>query len=848
MNILGTLSVFPHIPERIHRLHELAYNLWWSWNPDAQDLYAVLDLPLWDNLAHNPVKFLREVSQENLNRAASDASYTALYDQVMAAFDAYMHPASTWFDRTYPELKNTTIAYFSAEFGLHEALPIYSGGLGVLSGDHCKAASDLGLPFIGIGFLYSGGYFTQRITGDGRQEASYNKIKFDEVPTMAARNSNGDEVIVKVDLPDHSVFAKIWKVQVGRIPLFLMDTDIAQNGDAKDRQLTERLYGGDTDTRIAQEIILGIGGVRAVRAMGYSPAVWHMNEGHAAFLGLERIRELVQNQNLTFQEALEVTRSSCVFTTHTPVAAGNDAFTFDMMDKYFGRYWGQLGINREAFLQFARQDQPWGATFSMTVLALRCSGLSNGVSKLHGKVSREMWNSLWPGTPEVEVPIDHITNGVHTETWLSPALRPLFDKYLGADWRERMDDPALWQGVYNIPDEELWQAMQKGKERLFRFMEARAKNRAYRMGEGPARLKQISTFFSPHTLVIGFARRFATYKRATMIFRDVERIKRLVTNHDHPVMILFSGKAHPADEPGKEFIRQICQMAQHPDFEQKVMFIEDYDMNIARCMVQGVDVWLNNPRRPREASGTSGEKAALNGCPNLSVLDGWWAEGYNGRNGWAIGEERMYKDEATQDEADALSLYTTLEDEVVPAYYQREDNGIPHYWLNIVRASISSTAWIFSIARMVKEYTSKMYAPAARHYAVMSADGCAHAREVAGWKHRVQFHWPQLIIKASGPRDGQLTVGEPVEIQAVVRLSGLTPDEVAVEIVYGFQDGADGLTDEPMQLTGRDQDGAYLYRGLLSPTSSGQLIYGVRIVPVHPDLFNKHEMALARWA
>lgn len=847
MNILGTLSVFPHIPERIQRLHELADNLWWSWNPDAQALYATLNVSLWDSLAHNPVKFLREVSQKSLNQAAGDENYTALYDRVMAAFDAYMHPDATWFDQTYPELKGKSIAYFSAEFGLHEALPIYSGGLGVLSGDHCKAASDLGLPFIGVGFLYSGGYFTQRITGDGRQDAFYSKIKFDEVPTTAARNSNGEEVIVKVDLSGRAVYAKIWKVQVGRIPLFLMDTDVPLN-DPQDRELSARLYGGDNEIRISQEIVLGIGGVRAIRALGYDPAVWHMNEGHAAFLGLERIRELVQNQGLTFQQALEVTRASCVFTTHTPVPAGHDAFGFDMMDKYFGHYWGQLGINREAFLQFARQDQPWGATFSMTVLALRCSGQANGVSKLHGEVSREMWTWLWPGTPAAEVPIGHITNGVHTETWLSPALCPLFDKYLGADWRMRIDDPALWQGVYNIPDEELWSALQEGKERLFRFMEARATNRAYRMGEGPARLKQIATFFSPNTLVIGFARRFATYKRATMIFSDVERIKRLVSNRERPVMILFSGKAHPADEPGKEFIRQICQIAQHPDFEHKVMFIEDYDMNIGRYLVQGVDVWLNNPRRPREASGTSGQKAALNGCPNLSVLDGWWAEGYDGRNGWSIGEERMYKDEATQDAADALSLYTTLEDEVVPAYYQRDDDGISRRWLNITRASMSSAGWLFSMARMIKEYTTDMYVPAARHDAVMSANGYARAREVAEWKHRVQFHWPQMFIEASGPRDGQLTVGEPVEINATVRLSGLTPSEVAVEIVHGFQDGAAGFTDEPMQLVGRTDDGGYLYRGLLAPTASGQIIYGVRIVPVHPDLFNKHEMALVRWA
>ncbi len=847
MNIIGTLSVFPHIPARIQRLHELAYNLWWSWNSDAQALFGNLNPPLWDSLAHNPVKFLRELSQDSLNQAAADADYTALYDQVMAAYDAYMHPETTWFDQAHPDLKERTIAYFSAEFGLHEALPIYSGGLGVLSGDHCKAASDLGLPFIGVGFLYSGGYFTQRITGDGAQDAIYSKIKFDEAPTTAARDANGDEVLVKVDLPNRPVYAKIWKVQVGRIPLFLMDTDISIN-DPKDRELSARLYGGDQETRISQEIILGIGGVRAVRALGYAPAVWHMNEGHAAFLGLELMRELVQHNGLNFQQALEMTRASCVFTTHTPVAAGHDAFGFDMMDKYFGRYWGQLGVNREAFLQFARQDQAWGATFSMTVLALRCSGQANGVSRLHGAVSRDMWTWLWPGTPAPEVPIGHITNGVHTETWLAPALRRLFDQYMGADWRQRVDDPAMWRKVYEIPDAELWQALRQGKEQLLRFMETRAKNRAYRMGEGPARLKQIGAFFiNTDTLVIGFARRFATYKRAAMIFRDVERIRRLLSNSERPVMLIFSGKAHPADEPGKELIRQICRFAQHPEFEHKVMFLEDYDMNVARHLVRGVDVWLNNPRRPREASGTSGQKAALNGIPNLSVLDGWWAEGYNRRNGWAIGEERMYKDEATQDEADALSLYATLEEDVVPTYYQRDENGIPQQWLNIARESMSSTGWLFSMARMVKEYADDLYAPAARHSAAMSGAQYAGARAVADWKHRVQFYWPEILIEANGPRGGQVTVGEPVEIRAAVRLSGLTPAEIAVEIVHGLRD-AGTLTDEPMQLVGRTDDGAYLYRGLLSPNASGQLVYGVRIMPVHPDLFNKHEMALVRWA
>lgn len=847
MNILGTLSVFPQVPERLKRLHELAYNLWWSWNPDAQALFAGIDETLWDRVSHNPVKFLREVNQERLNQAALDETLAARYDAVMAEFDAYMQPASTWFSRTHPDRLGSTIAYFSAEFGLHEALPIYSGGLGVLSGDHCKAASDLGLPFIGMGFLYPQGYFTQRITSEGRQEAIYNKLSFDEVPATPARNPNGEEVLIKVDLPGRAVFAKVWKIQVGRIPLYLMDTDVALN-DPKDRELSARLYGGDQEIRISQEIVLGIGGVRAVRALGYDPAVWHMNEGHAAFLGLERMREMVQ-QGLTFQQALEVTRASTVFTTHTPVPAGHDVFGFDLMDKYFGRYWGQLGLNRDSFLQFARQDQHWGPTFSMTVLALRAAGIYNGVSKLHGDVSRAMWTWMWPGTPESEVPITHITNGVHTQTWLSPTLRALFDKYLPADWKEEVDNPHTWDAVSQIPDEELWDALQAGKSRLFRFMATRAQERAFRMGEGPARIKQVAQFFNQDALVIGFARRFATYKRATLIFRDVQRIHRLLGDPERPVMLIFAGKSHPADEPGKELIAQVTRIAQTPEFDSRVMFIEDYDMNVARYLVQGVDVWLNNPRRPREASGTSGQKAALNGAPNLSVLDGWWVEGYNRRNGWAIGEERAYKDETTQDEADALSLYSTLEEDVIPLYYGRDEAGVPHGWLRTVRASIQSTAWLFSMARMVKEYTEVMYMPAARHAAELTANQFTRARQLAEWRHRVHFNWPQLVLEARGPHEGQVTVGDHVVIEASVRLGALTPADVMVEIVYRYGEGEDAPSrDIPMTQVEKLDNGTYLYRGEFRPESSGQLRYGVRVLPVHADLFNKHELGVVRWA
>ncbi len=766
MNIIRKVTVLPRIPEAIGRLSELAYNLWWSWEPQAQELFASIDPVLWDAVNHNPVKFLHRARQAGLDAAAADAGYLQRYAAVFAAFDAYMDPKTpTWFKEAHPKAAGSTIAYFSAEFGLHEALPIYSGGLGILSGDHCKSASDLGLPFIGVGFLYPQGYFTQRIDDNGVQQAEYEKIDFSEVPATPAVDPQGNAVLINVDLPGRTVYAKVWRIQVGRIPIFLMDTDVDRNA-APDRELSARLYGGDREMRISQEFVLGIGGVRAVRALGFKPSVWHMNEGHSAFLGLERMREFMQDEGLSLFEAMEVVRSNTLFTTHTPVPAGNDAFDFALVEKFFWQFWTQLGVTRDQFIAFAQQQLPWGPQYSMTVLALRLSGYANGVSKLHGAVSRSMWAFLWPGTPLAEVPIGHITNGVHTKTWLQPELRTLYARWFDPEWGALgFDQQPRWT-VEKLPAGELWEAHRARKFKMVQQVRTRARTQAIRHGEGPQYVAAVAAALNPDALTLGFARRFATYKRATLIFSDLERIKRILGDSDRPVQLVFSGKAHPADEPGKSFIQKIYEMSNDPAFFGKILFVEDYDMNVARHLVSGVDVWLNNPRRPLEASGTSGQKAGVNGAPNFSALDGWWEEGFDGENGWAIGEARAYKDEATQDEADALSLYATLEDEIIPLYFTRDADGIPQGWVDKMRKSIASVGPRFSMDRQVKDYVNRYYVQAAINGERARSDSFATARDLAAWKQEVAVLWSGVTIEAWTEGSATVSVGEPLTLGA----------------------------------------------------------------------------------
>ena len=699
------------LPARIARLEQLAYNLWWSWHRESRDLFKMLDYTLWRTTSHNPVQMLLEVSSERLKEAVSDPLFLRNYDAVMMALDADIKNGHLWFPNTYPTLTDRPVAYFSAEFGLHRSLPIYSGGLGVLAGDHCKEASDIGLPFVAVGFLYEMGYFQQRITPDGWQEATYPHFEPQEVAIRQALCNDGKCLFIPVNLNDQTVHLKVWHVKVGRAHLYLMDADNERNAPWE-RELTRRLYGGDQEMRIQQEIVLGIGGMQVIRALGIEPLAYHLNEGHSAFLVLERARELVESGR-SFDEAREQVRATTLFTTHTPVAAGHDVFHFHLVDKYFQSFWPQLGLSRDTFMALGHREGGRQG-FNMTALAMRLCGQRNGVSALHGEVSRRMWQSLWPGKDEAEVPIDSVTNGIHVPSWIGGAMHRLYRKHLGPDWIEKHDIPALWERVLDVPDDELWAAHIHLKGKLMTFMRERSRRRRIEGGLTPEQVLCSGTFLDPDALTIGFARRFATYKRATLLFHDLGRLKTLLHDRYRPVQFIFSGKAHPADDAGKQLLQQIYTLAKDPSTGGRIAFIDDYDMQVARYLVQGVDVWLNTPRRPYEASGTSGQKAALNGIPNLSVLDGWWAEGYNGANGWAIATEERHEDVAAQDAADARVLYSLLEDEVMPLFYERDADDTPRDWVRVMKEAIRTAVPVFCTRRMVKEYTEKFYAPAAR--------------------------------------------------------------------------------------------------------------------------------------
>ncbi len=700
------LQLKEKMPEKLNRLPELAYNLWWSWTLDARNLFKRLDYPLWRKTQHNPVEMLNEISIEALNKKAKNASFLMLYDKVMMEFDRMLENGHTWFHTTYPDLVDKTIAYFSFEFGLHNSLPIYSGGLGILSGDHAKEASDLGLPFVGVGFMYPQGYFRQRVPSHGWQEAVYQQIDIDQAPIQLLRDDLNREVWVSVELGGRTVHARTWFVKVGRVTLYLMDTDVDDN-DPWDRELSARLYSGDSEMRIRQEIMLGVGGVRLLRTLGIEPAVWHMNEGHSAFLLLENVRQQVEGGK-SFNDAITAVRKKSVFTTHTPVPAGHDAFSYHLVDQYFSNFREQLGISREEFLNLGAHKEEWGTAFNMTVLALHMSGQVNGVSKLHGEVSREMWHGVWPDVDLKDVPISHVTNGVHIPTWIASDWDDLFCKFLGPSWQTRQDDPAIWARLADIPAKEIWNVHMQLKFKLLYFLRSRARSGWVSGKDDPTQVLTSGTLLDPEALTIGFARRFATYKRATLIFHDVERLRRILLDIHRPVQILFSGKAHPADDPGKALIQEVYNLAKHNSLGGRIAFVEDYDMHVARYLTQGVDVWLNTPKRPREASGTSGMKASLNGAPNLSVLDGWWEEGYNGANGWAI-NGAQFSSLAEQDAHDANAIYRLLEEDIVPLYYDRDHDDVPRGWVDVMREAIRSNAPQFSMRRMVKEYTTDLY-------------------------------------------------------------------------------------------------------------------------------------------
>jgi starch phosphorylase len=664
---------------------------------------------MWERLNHNPIRMLREIEHARLNEIINDKDYMESYNHVFEEFDSYMAQQDTWTDKTQPKLASNPIAYFSMEFGLHETLPIYSGGLGVLAGDHLKEASDLGLPLTGVGFMYAQGYFSQRISEDGWQEALNNPLQFENLPVCLVQK-DGKPVTVAVELPDRNISLQVWEVRVGRISLYLLDSNVEGNSDY-DRVLTARLYWSDLDRRIMQEVMLGIGGVRMLRALGQNPSVWHMNEGHAAFLTLERARELVAAGD-TFEKAIETTRGQNVFTTHTPVPAGNDEFPLWLLDKYLAAIWPQLGLDREQFYDLARHEQSYGETFSMGILALRSSKGRNAVSELHGHVSRDMWHFLWKDRSVEEVPITHVTNGVHTANWMARRLRILLDIHLGENWMDRLDDATLWEKLDALSDEALWEVRQHLKRKMNFYLRERVRDRWTVGGFHPVQVVSAGVMLNPYVLTIGFARRFATYKRASLILSDVERLLNVINRPNMPVQIVFAGKAHPADEPGKQLIQKIYRTVKRAETGGRLVFVEDYDMNLARYLVQGVDVWLNTPRRPLEASGTSGMKAGLNGALNFSILDGWWREAYNGRNGWSIGDDKNTEVTEAQDSADAQDMYNKLENEIIPMYYERDINNITVEWVSRMKESIKTVTPQFSTRRMVKEYTEMLYSKA----------------------------------------------------------------------------------------------------------------------------------------
>jgi len=706
---MNNLSV-SKLPRRIEGLNELAYNLWWSWDIEARQLFKALDNAMWRATGHNPVKLLQQIEPHRLVAAAQDPIFLKKYDFVMSYFKNAMSGADTWFNTQYPHLGQQTIAYFSLEFAIHNSLPLYAGGLGVLTGDYCKESSDLGLPLVGVGFMYPQGYFHQHISADGWQEEVYERLNFSEAPISPVLTAEGKPIIVEVPLNTRLVQVTVWQVNVGRVKLYLLDTNVEGNSQP-DRELSARLYAGDQDTRLQKQIIIGIGGVRVLRALGIEPTIWHANEGYTAFMTLERIRELVA-KGIKFTEAVNTVRATTVTTIHTLVPGVNDTFPRELIEKYFHSYWESLKIDMEELLKLGAQESD-NSSLNTTILGLRMSDYRNGVSQLHGGTCRRTWHCLWPDKEEKDVPIDSVTNGVHVPTWVAPQAANLYEAHIDNDWLKKHDDPAMWEKVIGIPDEKIWAMRRWLKNKLISAIKERARRRWIGDHVTPEQALVMGGLLDPEALTIAFCRRFTSYKRATLIFHNFDRLKRILQNELQPIQIIFAGKAHPSDEGGKQLIQKIYNAAKDHDFGGQIVFVEDYDMHMARYLVHGADVWLNTPQLFHEASGTSGQKAALNGVLHLSMLDGWWCEGYNGKNGWAIQSDAETSNSAEHDNADAEELYRLLEEKIVPLYYDRDISGIPHGWIQIVKEAIRSNTPLFSARRMAKEYTEQMYIPAA---------------------------------------------------------------------------------------------------------------------------------------
>jgi starch phosphorylase len=850
MPTFQTYNVTPTLPAPLEPLRDISFNLWWTWEPSARRLFRHLDPALWDRTNHNPVRMLQLSRQGRLEELAQDKAFLRELKQVHDSFRKYCERPDTYGKTGAGKQMQKPVAYFSAEFGFHESVPNYSGGLGILAGDHCKSASDLDLKFVAIGLLYRHGYFRQEIDKDGIQHAINLNQNFHHLPIREVQR-NGANVRIGVRILDREVYAKIWELHVGRINLYLLDTDIPEN-NAADRLITAELYGGDLEMRMRQEIVLGIGGVKALNALGIEAEVFHMNEGHSAFLALERIRIIIAEKKLDFYSALQVVAAANVFTTHTPVPAGNDSFPREMMRKYFGDFAKELNIPFDELFTFGQTRVNATDPFSMTILALRLSRHSNGVSKLHGDVSRSIWKEVWTGVPVYEVPITSITNGIHTKTWMAPEFAELYQKYLG-NWEEHVTEPEFWRGVIDIPDAQLWDTHQKLKLRLIEFIRERVRVRRARIGESPEMVRRANRLLDPEILTVGFARRFATYKRGALLFSDKARLERLLNDRSRPVQFIFAGKSHPQDEGGKALIQQVYQFSREAGMENRIVFLEDYDSYIARRLVQGVDLWLNHPLRPQEASGTSGMKTAPNGGLNLSVLDGWWCEGYNGNNGWAIGSDIESGSVEFQNEVDTNSLYQLLENQIIPLYYAKPDGKLPLAWLQLMRDSIRSVTPVFNTHRMVKEYTERLYIPAAKSHADFAREECVGAVQLSQWKSKIRKDWSEVRINEVevGNQDRQnIPVGESLQVRARVHLGPVDPQHVRVEAYHGESENG-GIRNPAITILAeghRNGDGNYIYEGSVPASESGAYAFSIRVVPTHPHLLQSHELRLITWS
>ena len=851
MYIFNKVTVNPQLPKSIEKLGEISENLWWSWNTEFLKIFKEIDIDLWEQCNKNPVKFLRLVDQEKLERASTDPEILRNYRVNVDNFESYMKSRTTWFSKQYPENKDDVIAYFSAEYGLDETLPIYSGGLGILSGDHLKSASDLGIPIVAIGLLYKNGYFNQKINKNGEQVSEYYNIEMDNLPIKPLKDENGEDVIVYIKLQKDKLYIKVWKICVGRVNLYLLDTDIPENKEEY-RGITLKLYGGDQEMRIRQEMVLGIGGVKVLQELEITPKVYHMNEGHSSFLVLEAIKQTIKQKQVSFDIAKDIVTAKTVFTTHTPVPAGNDIFPIGLVEKYFDGYWKDLGITKEQFLELGMKPRDESKnSFNMGILALKIAGKKNGVSRLHESVSRELFSDVWPEIAPQESPITYVTNGVHTCSWLAPNLKELYNQYLEPYWQERIYSDETWKRIDKIPDEELWEAHKQRKIKLLKLVRDNVTARLKNNGVHYEKIREIVSGLNPDALTIGFARRFATYKRAALIFKDLERITQILNDTNRPVQIIFAGKAHPADKEGQDLIKYIHEISLMPQFKGKIFLLENYNINVARHLVSGVDVWLNNPRRPMEASGTSGEKASVNGVVNFSILDGWWAEGYNTKNGWAIGTNEEYYSYEEQDLADSESIYKTLEDKIIPTYYNKNEKGISETWIRLMKNSIMSTGGKYSTARMLVDYTEKLYMPlfnlTNKYFSSLE-----NVTEYNKIKQELYANWNDIKITQENNADNiTVDAGNKIKVSCKVELPNIDKDYIQTECYYGkiLENGiVEDINIMPMDLVEENNETkTYTYETKIEMKTGGNYGYTFRVMPKHPMLLDPENLNLVKW-